>query len=90
MLDPAGGGRRGYTLPQAGTTLPEYPTFSVPLLQHVPTSNMKRAPYEEGDSGAADDKNPSLWDLKFSLHHQKRQHPEEQSVTSLSELGRAL
>lgn len=42
-----------HTVPQAGTTLSRCFTFSVLLLQDVPTSNTKRAPSEEGHSGAA-------------------------------------
>lgn len=55
LLEEAGGATHCAT----GRNNPARCPFSVPLLQHVPTSNMKRVPSEEGNGGAADDKNPS-------------------------------
>lgn len=77
-----------HTVPQAGTTLPRCPTFSVLLLQHVPTSNMERAPCEEGDSGAVDDKNPAVgFELLSSPSQKATARGAECNLTSRARQG---
>lgn len=72
-------------MPQAGTTLPSCPTFSAPAspsLQHVPPWNTEGPSHlaasghweQEGDSGAADDKNSSCGISSSLFPRRKEKH----------------